>query len=340
MTSRTEILYRAMAWAVEQYHDFMFNDPSASFVKNYIDQRKINSDSVSLFKIGFSPFKRSLLQDRLPGSGFSEETLVECGLISESRNGGFYDRFAGRVLFPIFDTENRAIAIGGRIVPGLVPDEEQPPGKYYNSPTTPIYSKSDNFYGLNLICDSVSGVGNRKITVVEGFTDVIAAYQGGLRNVVACQGTALNLNHINRLRIFADSITLVLDGDEAGRSRSNSAIDLFLSSDLDLNVLSLPDGLDPFGFIQDHGTGLFQELVDNAPSAIEHKIQSETNGIDLIFETYRSNQALESILRTLSQAQGIQSLKVEGAVREVAELFQVSEILVTNRLREIGRSVL
>ena len=325
-----QALFRAMAWAVSQYHDCLLKEAVAAPVRNYLADRNMSAESIKAFQVGFAPLAWSWLVDRARHTEFSPEVLEACGLVSANNSGGWYERFRGRVLFPISDTQNRPIALGGRIVPDLVPDDQQPKGKYYNSTETRLYSKSDNLYGLNLVRDEVAKKENRKLTIVEGYTDVVAAYQAGLRNVIACQGTAVNERHIRVMKRFADSITLVLDGDEAGQRRTNEILDLFVAQDVDLRILSLPEGSDPFDFIQKNGADAFQGLVDQADDAIAHKINQETRGVDLINDTHAANKALESILKTLAQVSvgevatsAAKSVRLDQLVTRLARQFQL-----------------
>ena len=341
-----QALFRAMAWAVAQYHDCLLNEAVAAPVRNYLADRNVTPESIEAFKIGFAPLAWSWLVDRARHTEFSPEVLEACGLVSANNSGGWYERFRGRVLFPISDTQNRPIALGGRIVPDLVPDDQQPKGKYYNSTETRLYSKSDNLFGLNLVRDEVSKKENRKLTIVEGYTDVVAAYQAGLRNVIACQGTAVNERHIKVMRRFADSITLVLDGDEAGQRRTNEILDLFVAQDVDLRILSLPEGADPFDFIRDNGADAFQSLVDSANDAIAHKINQETRGVDLINDTHAANQALEAILKTLAQipvgqfaTSAAKSVRLDQLITRIARQFQLDRTQVKNRLNELRRTM-
>ena len=341
-----QALFRAMAWAVSQYHDCLLNEAVAAPVRNYLADRNMSAESIKAFQVGFAPLAWSWLVDRARHTEFSPEVLEACGLVSANNSGGWYERFRGRVLFPISDTQNRPIALGGRIVPDLVPDDQQPKGKYYNSTETRLYSKSDNLYGLNLVRDEVAKKENRKLTIVEGYTDVVAAYQAGLRNVIACQGTAVNERHIRVMKRFADSITLVLDGDEAGQRRTNEILDLFVAQDVDLRILSLPEGSDPFDFIQKNGAEAFQGLVDQADDAIAHKINQETRGVDLINDTHAANQALEAILKTLAQipvgqfaTSAAKSVRLDQLITRIARQFQLDRTQVKNRLNELRRTM-
>jgi DNA primase len=298
--SDKQTLYRAMVWAVGIYRDCLLKSESAAPIREYLQQRGISAEMSDVFQLGFAPLGHSFLVDKASKTEFSPKVLAACGLVSENSFGGWFERFRGRLIFPIFDTQQRPIAMGGRVVPGIYGSEEEPRGKYVNSNETRLFSKSNQLYGLNLFVKDLDAARKRKLTVVEGYTDVIAAYQVGLRNVVACLGTAINENHIRLMKRFADEVTLVLDGDQAGRTRANQVLDLFVANDLNLRIQTLPDNQDPFDFCREQGADPFQTLIDQAPDAIGHKIRVETEGLDLANDTHAANQALENILKTLA----------------------------------------
>lgn len=335
-------LFRAMAWAEEEYHQCLLHSDTAIPIRQYLDDRGISSESIATFKIGFAPLAWSWLVDRSRNTSFSPEILEACGLVSANQRGGWYERFRGRVLFPIRDTQQRPIAFGGRVVPGLYAEGEEPPAKYVNSPETRLFSKSKNLYALNLARDPVQKSTDKRLTIVEGYTDVIAAWQTGLRNVVAALGTALNEQHIRLIKRFADGITLVLDGDEAGQKRTNEVLNLFVTHDIDLRILSLPEGVDPFDFLMEHGSAPFQEMVDKAPDAIAHKILIETEGVDLVHDTHRANQALENILKTLANVpsdvianSAAKSMRQDQLIMRLSRQFQLERDQVRRRLTEL-----
>ncbi len=291
-----QTLYRAMAWAVERFHSHLIESADSATAREYLEDRGFSSEAVRQFRLGFAPLKWSWLADQAARTEFSTEVLSACDLIAASDRGSYFERFRGRLIFPIFDTMERPIAIGGRLVPGI---ELESPAKYVNSRETRLFSKSDTLYGLNFVKGDVSKT--RSLTIVEGYTDVIAAWQAGLRDVVACLGTALNEKHIRLIKRFADRINLVLDGDEAGRKRANQILDLFVANDIDLRILTLPANQDPMDFLQREGKDAFLTLVENSHDAIEHKIKIETAGVDLVRETHKANTALDRILQTLAR---------------------------------------
>jgi DNA primase len=340
-----QALYRAMAWAEEVYHNFFLESQQAAPVRDYIQQRGIAGESVHRFRIGFAPLGFSWLLDRARGTEFSPEILEACGLVVRSERGSWYEPFRGRVIFPIRDTQQRPIALGGRVVPGIYGDQEEPRGKYVNSNETRLFSKSQNLYGLNLYVADLAAARERKLVIVEGYTDVIAAWQIGLNNVVAVLGTAINENHIRLLKRFADQVTLLLDGDEAGRKRANQVLDLFVANDLDLRIQTLPSDIDPFDFCLQQGPAAFQELVSIAPDAIGHKIRVETEGINLIEDTHAANRALENVLQTIATVPVQRllsspqlSLRHDQVVNRLARQFHIDAGRIRQRLAEIRSS--
>ena len=224
--------------------------------------------------------------------------------------------------------------------------EKIPPAKYVNSPETKLYSKSKNLYALNQCRGFIQKADKKNLVVVEGYTDVIAAWQAGLRNVVAACGTAINEQHLRLIKRFADTITLVLDGDEAGQKRTNEMLDLFVANDVDLRILTLPEGLDPFDYLLENGAAPFQAMIDTAPDAIAHKVFKETQGVDLVHDTHRANQALENILKTIARTpaallsqSAAKKMRHDQLIMRLARQFQLVPTQVQQRLVEIRNSL-
>ena len=200
-------LYRAMAWAADQFHRCLLTDSSAEPARRYVSSRGITT-------------KRSrhsrLVLHRTPGRGcwieasrrsFLRKYLNACGMLASSDRGGWYERFRGRLMFPIQDIQNRVIAFGGRVLPEFAEEEEaekgRRPAKYINSPESRLYSKSDNLFGMNIARDTLSR--DRHLIIVEGYTDVVAAWMAGVENVSAVCGTALNQRHIRLIKALCRS---------------------------------------------------------------------------------------------------------------------------------------
>ncbi len=337
-------LYQAMAWAVEQYHRYLLDASQAQVARDYLSRRQINASSIERFQVGFAPPEWTWLLHRAKKTTFSPDVLEAVGLVAISeRTGRYYDVFRGRVLFPIFDPQNRPVGFGGRRLDELV-DENEKSAKYINSRDTRLFSKSEQLYGLNLAKDAIRQQG--RALLMEGYTDVVIAQQSGLENVVAILGTALVQQHIQILRRFAPEVTLVLDGDEAGRKRANEVLEIFLAHQLDLRVATLPERLDPCDFLLEHGREAMETLIAEAPDALEHKISVETDGLDLVNDTQRANAALQRLLSMLASAPeprlGITSSErliwEEQILNRLSRLFRVTEETLRTRLSELRRA--
>ncbi len=329
-------LLRAAAWAEEQFHQCLLQASEAAPAREYFQSRQITADSIRRFRLGYSPAGWHWILDRARGTEFSREVLEAIGLVARSeRTQGYYDRFRNRTIFPIHDPQGKTIAFGGRVLPG---ETDPSAAKYINSPETMLFSKSEQLYGLDLARDHVSR--SRQIMVMEGYTDVIVAVQFGLANAVAVLGTALGERHLRVLRRYVNSVTLVLDGDEAGKRRANDVLKAFLAADLDLRIMTLPNDLDPCDFLHAQGAEAFRGLLQAAPDAIEHKIRVETEGLDLLRDTHRAHQALEEILRTLSltpvgDLSSSTRLREQQVVARLTRQFGVQEKILLARLEAL-----
>lgn len=338
-------LYRAMAWAEERFHQFLLNEPEAEPARRYLAERQISAESVRRFRLGFSPDRWDWLIKQALSTEFSTKTLDTVGLIVRKQDGaGHYDRFRGRVLFPIRDVQGRPVAIGGRILPGAAADPQRAEGvaKYVNSPETPLFSKSAMLYALDSARDAIGRT--RNVVVMEGYTDTIVARQFGFDTTVAVLGTALGERHIRLLRRFADSITLVLDGDEAGQRRANEILGLFVAEQVDLRIVTLPDGLDPADFLLQRGAEAFGEFLSGAVDALEHKLNNLGRQLGSRPTMHEVNQALEQMLATLARAPRLQTatsaqarLREHQVLSRLSRQFGVVEEELRARLADLRR---
>ena len=206
------MLYKAMAWVEQQYHDCLLHLPEGEAGRQYLQERSVNAGSCEKFHLGFSPDAWDWILRRAENKGPGVKLLEAIGVIQRSANGGRpYDRFRGRVMFSIRDSQGRPVGAGGRVLPSMAAGTG---AKYVNSPETPLFEKHKLLYGLDLARDAIRR--SRTVVVMEGYTDCIMAHQFGFTDAVAVLGTALGEGHIRILKRFADRIILVLDGDEAG----------------------------------------------------------------------------------------------------------------------------
>lgn len=299
-------LLKAMAWAEAQYCQCLLQADEAEPARRYLAERGVTAESISQFHLGFAPAAWDWLTSRALQAGASPAVLERVGLASRKQSGeGYVDRFRGRLMFSIRDVRSRPIAFGGRVLPGVGDsDPERREAKYINSPETPLFNKSSQLYALDLARNGITQ--EQGIVVMEGYTDVIMAHQHGITNAVAVLGTALGARHVPLVRRFTDSVTLVLDGDEAGQRRTLQILDellaLFVAQQIDLRILTLPDGGDPCDVIATQGSDAFRQLLSRSVDALDHKIQAVTNGLATAPGTHRSAQAVEEILTALARA--------------------------------------
>ncbi|MFV2068681.1 MAG: DNA primase, partial [Pirellulales bacterium] len=339
-SSSKKRLRQAIEWAAQQYHDYLLRSAEAKPAREYLAQRGISEESIRTFKIGYAPQRWDWILTRARGIELPPETLEKIGLvIPRQESDGFYDRFRGRVLFPICDAQGRTIALGGRILPDLADKQS---AKYINSPETALFSKSRQLYGLDLAKDPARKEGN--IIVVEGYTDCVMLHQHGVTNVVAVLGTALGPDHVQLLRRYTDSIILTLDGDAAGQRRSGEILDLFVALQVDLKILVLPESHDPCDFLGAHGSEAFRRMLADAVDALEHKIRMVTQGLDPSADTHQANMALEEVLATMAKAprlsavaQSAARLRESQLLARLARKFVVGEEAVRGRLTGLRR---
>lgn len=338
-------LYAAMSWAIETYHRFLLEDPAAEPARTYLADRMISLESIEAFQLGFAPDTWEWIANRATSTNFSPAVLERVDLIVRRQNGpGYYDRFKGRVLFPIFDAQSRAVAIGGRVLPQFI-KQDQGVAKYVNSRETPLFTKGRMLYGLNAARDAIRKTG--RVLVMEGYTDCIMAHQHGFANAVAVLGTALGAEHIQLLRRFEERVQIVcvLDGDEAGRKRANEILELFVAANADLRILTLPDDLDPCEFLLERGSQQFAELIDQSSDALEHAFLNLTRGIDLQRDLQSTARALEQLLAIIAKAPRLRSdstidhrLREERFLQRLARDFRTSEEQLRMRVASLRQS--
>ncbi|MCF8345662.1 MAG: DNA primase [Bacteroidales bacterium] len=221
---------------------------------SYLRQRGFRDDIIEKFHLGYSPEERKALTNQAIKAGYKKEFLVKTGLTIEKEDYVF-DRFAGRIIFPIHGISGNVIGFGGRTL-----HSDKNIAKYLNSPESDIYHKSRVLYGLYQAKKSI--VNSNRCFLVEGYTDVIALHQAGIENVVSSSGTALTPEQIRLIKRFTENITILYDGDEAGLKASFRGIDMILEEGLNVKVLLFPEGEDPDSFSQGRSSSEFIEFIN------------------------------------------------------------------------------
>jgi DNA primase len=290
-------LYEAAAWAEREFHQCLLKSPEAEPARRYLRERGITDESVLKFHLGFAPDRWDWLIQRALKTNFSPAVLERVGLLVRKDNGSHYDRFRGRVLFSIRDPQGRPVAVGGRVLPEFA---ESTPAKYINSPESPLFSKNKMLYALDVAREPIAK--SRTAMVMEGYTDCIIAQQCGFANAVAVLGTALGEKHVRVLHGFADTIDLVLDGDEAGQRRTNEILSLFVAAEVEMRVVTLPDNLDPCDFLLGSGPEKFATHLGLAVDALEHAFRIKTLGLDVVKQPHEASKVLDDMLQIIAQA--------------------------------------
>lgn len=222
---------------------------------SYLKERGFNNDIIKKFELGYSPDQWEAFTFKALESGYKQEFLEETGLSVKRDNGTLYDRYRGRIIFPIHSHTGRVIGFGGRT---LKSDKKVP--KYVNSPESEIYHKSHILYGWHLAKRKVQTENN--CYLVEGYADVVSVHQAGIENVVASSGTSLTVEQIQLINRFTKNITILYDGDPAGIKASLRGVDMILEKGLNTKIVLFPEGHDPDSYVRSVGTSAFKEYID------------------------------------------------------------------------------
>jgi DNA primase len=317
-------------WAGEQFQACLLESPLAEAARLYLGERKLLGETVRRFSLGFAPPSGDWLVHRAAAAQLPLEILELVGLIARRTEGtGHYDRFRDRVIFPIRDARAQTVGFGGRILPSSPLSAKAP--KYYNSSETPLFSKSDQLYGIDEARQAALKAGY--LAIVEGYTDVMMAHQHGIRHVVATMGTALNDRHIRKIRGWVPRVVLVFDADAGGVGGVDRALELFVSQETDLRIATLPEGMDPCDLLVARGPGPFIEALEQAPDVLEFKLAQVMKDSQTGIEGQR--QALEKMLAILAAAPVERSVKEELMVNRIAHRLNLKEETAWTRLKEM-----
>jgi len=244
-------LYQAHHVAAELYHNTLYFDRGKAALQ-YLHDRGLNDDVLKMYQIGFAPDSWDTLSNKVKPLDMKNDVYEKSGLFVNTKHG-WRDRFRSRIMFPIYHPSGKVIAFGGRIF------NSDDPAKYLNSPETPLYRKSEVFYGLHKTRDAIRKFGTA--VLVEGYTDFLQLVQVGVANVVALSGTALADQHAAQIRKFASKVYLAYDGDDAGINATLRAGYVLLQAGVEPLVIAVPPNQDPDDWVRNEGIGPFQEAM-------------------------------------------------------------------------------
>ena len=264
-------LFKMNELALGFFRKNLFHTEEGKKALEYLKKRGLTDETIQTLRIGYAMNSWSSLYAFFQGKNAPASLLEKSGLVLPGKKPGeYYDRFRGRVIFPIFSLTGKVVAFGGRTVVDAEP-------KYLNSPDTPVYSKGKLLYGLNFTKDAIRDQGT--VILVEGYTDFSALYQSGFGNVAASLGTALTPYQVAQALRFAPRVVVNYDGDNAGRTAAARAVPLCLEKGLNVQVLVLPESLDPDGFIRKHGREKYQALLKKAAPGLKFLVDAMTHGV-------------------------------------------------------------
>ena len=325
--SERESLFTVTTYAQQYFTEQLFeSEDGKALALSYLKERNFSDETIKEFLLGYSPESKSALSKQAKTLGMNLALFEQAGLIANAETNA-YDRFHGRVIFPIQNLTGRVIAFGGRIL-----SNDKKTAKYINSPETSVYNKSKVLYGLFQAKKSI--VQHDNCYLVEGYTDVIRFHQSGIENVVASSGTSLTVDQIKLIKRYTKNVTVLFDGDVAGIKASLRGIDMLLAEDLNIKVVAFADGEDPDSYAQKVQPGELKEFLnENAmdfvafksslllteagddPVKLSELIQDIVESISKIPDTIKRALYLRTTSAKLGIAEGTLQLELNKAIR-------------------------
>lgn len=312
------------------FHNYLLSEKGKPIL-DYFLSRGLTMNTIRHFGLGASPDGWDTLLKHLRQKGFREDEMLQANVVMRGKNGGYYDRFRSRAMFPIIDLRGNVIAFGGRAMPG----EDKKGAKYINTSDTPVFKKSQNLYALNFAKSSCQ----RRIILAEGYMDVIALHQAGITNTVAALGTAFTEEHATLLARYTSEIVLTLDADAAGQRATERALGILSKSGLPVRVIRIPDGKDPDEFVKKHGANAanaFRNLLEASVNSTEYKLLEAANGIDITSDGGKL-EYLKKCADVLAHIND--SIAVDLYAGKLAERFSVSKTAILAQIKSKAKRV-
>ena len=322
--SERESLYIVLNYAKDYFVECLSETSEGKSIgQSYFKERDISAEIIQKFELGYTVDKWDGLLTKAKETGHSNELLEKAGLIIP-KDDRFYDRFRGRVVFPIHNVTGRVVAFGAR----ALKKDDKP--KYINSPETPVYHKSQVLYGLFQAKQAIRQ--HENCYLVEGYTDVTRLHQIGIENVVASSGTALTKEQVQLVGRFSKQLTVLYDGDLAGLKASLRGIDIILANGLDVKVVLFPEGQDPDSYAQELGANEFKEFLDkNAQDFIHFKsnLVVEESGNDPL----KKAESIKDIVSSIAQIPDL--VKRMVYVKEASNILQMEERILVGEMNKV-----
>lgn len=320
--SEQELLYDLNTAAARYFSDNLLHHEEGEAARKYFEQRKLKLQTLRAFGLGYSlpgweRFINFAVEKKL-----DLDKALELGLIGKSDDGRLYDKFSGRIIFPIFSPNGRVVAFAGRLL-----EEREGAAKYLNSPESSIYVKGRILYGLSHAKDEIRKLD--KAILVEGYMDLISLFQSGIKNVVAVSGTSLTEEQVQLLSRYTKNVVLLFDADTAGIKASMRSIELLLKRDMEIKIVSLPQGEDPDSFVNKFGKEQFEELIKKADNFLEYQTSYyESQG--MFDDPAKAAEAIRELVKPAALISD--ELKRGFLLRTIARKFNIREKLLEAEL--------
>jgi DNA primase len=320
--SEQELLYEINTTVARYFSDNLLKNDKGEIARKYFENRKIKIQTMRSFGLGYALPSRDDLVNFLTEKKTDIERSITLGLISSYEDGRLYDKFSGRIIFPIFSPNGRVVAFAGRVL-----EAEQKAAKYLNSPESLIYVKGRTLYGLSLSKDEIRKVD--KAIIVEGYMDLISLFQNGIKNVVAVSGTALTDEQVQLLSRYTKNVVLLFDADTAGIKASMRSIEILLKRDIDIKIASVPAGEDPDSFVNKYGKERFDEIIQRSQNFLEYQsAYYESQG--MFEEPAKMAEAIRELVKPVALIND--ELKRTLLIKTIAKNFNLREKLLENEL--------
>ena len=327
LESERESMFIINDFARTYFQKILHTNPEGKSIGlSYFKERGFRDDIIKKFELGYSLEQNNAFSEEAMRLGYKKDLLIKTGLVAGGdNNSSIYDRFRGRVIFPVHTLSGKVVAFGGRIL-----RKSDRLAKYVNSPESEIYSKSRELYGLYFAKRAI--VKEDRCFMVEGYTDVLSMHQAGIENVVSSSGTALTAGQIRLIRRFTQNMTVLYDGDAAGISAALRGIDLLLEEGLNVKVVLLPKGEDPDSFARKQNAESFNKfIVENEVDFIRFKAQL------LLSETKNDPVKRAGLISNIVESIALipDGIKRSVYVKDSASLLQMNEKLLIQEVNKI-----
>ena len=317
--------YYALMELATKYFQSNLNGASNESMQaiQYLSKRKMDAASIDKFNVGYALQEWNSLEKHALNQGYSKEDLIKIGLLTQNDKDKTFDRFRGRIIFPIHNLIGKVIGFGARYLEKI---EDQP--KYLNSPETLLYNKSEVLYGLYHAKNAIRKA--NECFLVEGYTDVISLHQVGIENVVSSSGTALTIQQLNLIKRFTSNLTIIYDGDRAGISAAFRGIDLALQQGLQIRVVRLPDGEDPDSYAKKIGQSLAHYIAQEKKNFISFKAQFYKD--EMNDDPFRKAQVVKELIESIGMIPD--AIERSVLIKEVSRIIALEEQVLISELNK------